>query len=134
MVKVLGGKVERSEKGWGVGIKKTDILNKKKWMKPFLNSYNVLVSHKDQVSKIPPDAEILAANEHCSASMIQVGSHFLGIQGHPEFSKDYSKTLMQSRLHLIEEEKVVEAVESFSNLLNTKTLVSWIIQFIKNHE
>lgn len=43
----LGGLVEKSDKGWGLGVTCANVLQKKTWMKPNLISVKLVVSHQD---------------------------------------------------------------------------------------
>lgn len=42
----------------------------------------------NQVRKLPPKAEVLAWSEKTGVEMFKYGDHILGIQGHPEYSRD----------------------------------------------
>ena len=49
----LGGKCEVSEKGWGLGVRKTTIRTQKSWMQPAADSLALLYSHMDQIITLP---------------------------------------------------------------------------------
>ena len=51
-----------------------------------------------QVSKVPPLGEILASSPNTPVEIFCVGDTALGIQGHPEFSKDVVEDLLRSRV------------------------------------
>ena len=48
MAQALGGRVEKSHKGWSVGLHRYDVLNSAPWMER-AETINVPVSHQDQV-------------------------------------------------------------------------------------
>jgi GMP synthase-like glutamine amidotransferase len=52
----------------------------------------------DQVSELPPGAELLASSEQTGIEMYSVGEHTLAIQGHPEFLDDVVDDLLEGRL------------------------------------
>jgi GMP synthase-like glutamine amidotransferase len=131
IAEALDGKCEMAPNGWGVGIKTVRIISKKPWMKPELDSYNLIVSHLDQVSCLPSGAEILGTNEHCPNAMYAVGDHFLGIQGHPEFTTPYADALVLSRIEKIGQPAVDEARESLSNEVHADILTTWIETFFR---
>jgi GMP synthase-like glutamine amidotransferase len=125
IAKALGGKVVKSDRGWGVGAKEV-IVREDLELGP---SYTVLTSHQDQIDSLPPGAEILGWNEHCPISMLGVGENMIGIQGHPEFDSAYSKALMESRRgSLIPEETVDEGMSSLDREIDGDPLVEWILQ------
>lgn len=45
---LLGGKAERAEQGWGVGVHSYRLENKPEWMSPSLDELQLLISHQDQ--------------------------------------------------------------------------------------
>lgn len=127
----LGGKVGRSERGWGVGVKVVDVVGAEPWMGADDGPYAVLNSHADQVSELPPGAEVLGGNEHCPVSLMRVGERMLGIQGHPEFVAEYSATLMRARRGVIIPEEVVDAgLATLGTPADSERLADWIVRFV----
>jgi len=127
----LGGRCEKSDRGWGIGVKAVKIYQKKDWMKPKQNSYRLIVSHQDQISKLPENSEVLGGNEHCPLSMITVGNHFLGIQAHPEFTPAYSRRLMQSRIDRIGLKAVQEAEKILQDKTDEAVVAQWMANFFR---
>ncbi len=96
----LGGEVIKSEKGWGVGVSAHNIVRRPQWLHTnhkHPNSISLLVSHQDQVISLPEHSDLIASSEFCPNAMFCVRNYFLGIQGHPEFNKSFSRGLMQHR-------------------------------------
>lgn len=54
--------------------------------------------HLFQVSAIPPEAVVLASSEKTKFEMFAIGDQILGIQSHPEFSKDVMMDIIQNQL------------------------------------
>ena len=131
IAQALGGTVEKSDKGWGIGVTKSKIIKKQPWMKPHLNSVNLVVSHQDQVIKLPKNAEVLMGNQFCPYYMIQIDKRFLGIQGHPEFSRDYSKALMLSRKDRIPKSTLDKGIKSLNETPDDLVVMQWILWFLK---
>ncbi|MCL1050152.1 GMP synthase [Shewanella abyssi] len=131
MVKALGGKVVKSPKGWGVGVATSTITQHKPWMDNAVAAVSLLVNHQDQVSQLPADTEIIAASDFCPFYMVQINSHFLGIQGHPEFSKRYSEDLMNARRDRIPHQRVEIGIESLSLPVDGKLVTRWIVNFLQ---
>lgn len=126
----LGGKVEKSHEGWMVGVKQTDIIKREPWMKPGRSHCMVISSHQDQIVKLPPKAEVIGHSKGCRYSMITLGDHFVGFQGHPEFRKAYAIPLMESRRGLIDGEVVEAAKRSFEISPDHELLGTWIYNFL----
>ncbi|MFN3984990.1 MAG: type 1 glutamine amidotransferase [Rhodocyclaceae bacterium] len=131
MAVALGGEVRKSDKGWGVGMSFNEIVARKPWMEPYQPSLDLVVSHQDQVTRLPPDAEILARSAFCPYYMVQYGNHFLGVQGHPEFCKSYSCDLMQARRGIIPEARIREGLASLSAEVDDRLMMRWILRFLR---
>lgn len=125
-----GGKVLKSELGWCVGIHNFRVLQEKDWMQPPLATIHVLMMCQDQVSQLPPDTQVLAQGTNCPYGIIQKGTHMLGIQGHPEFSKAYDRQLMEDRVERMGKEIVGPGLESLKQDLHTAFFSSWITRFL----
>lgn len=97
MATALGGRVEKSHKGWGVGVHKYRILDPLAF--PSLNSSPVQLqcSHQDQVVDLPKGAKQILESEFCPNAGMKVGDHFFSIQPHPEFCRDFAEYLLRSR-------------------------------------
>ncbi len=132
IAEAIGGKCTRAENGWGVGIKNVRIISKKPWMQPELDSYNLIVSHRDQVCELPGGSEVLGTNEHCPTSMFMVDEHFLGIQGHPEFTAPYAEALLLSRVEKIGRSMVEEARKTLQEKADSEIITRWIVNFFRS--
>jgi len=131
IAKVLGGEVALSNKGWGVGVAKSLVHVNKKWMLPQQKQINLVVSHQEQISRLPPEAEVVMGNDFCPYAMIQVGDHCLGLQGHPEFTRTYCDALMHSRKGLIAKETFCQGIKSLSLSVDERLIMTWLLNFLK---
>ncbi|WP_133130274.1 glutamine amidotransferase-related protein [Legionella yabuuchiae] len=129
IAKALGGKVVTSRKGWGVGVSANTILMKKAWMLPEFQEINLLVSHQDQVVELPKGFEVIAFNEHCPIYMTQLENHFLTIQGHPEFSKTYTKALIEKRKTVLAD-AYAPGLTSLELDVHNTIVSRWVINFL----
>jgi GMP synthase (glutamine-hydrolysing) len=127
----LGGRVARSGRGWGVGIKQVAVTRREPWMDPPATSFRVLNSHADQVETLPPGGRVLGGNDHCPVSLLAMDDHLLGIQGHPEFDPAYSRALMESRRGTLIPDRVVdEALAGLDAPPDRELLAGWIRSFL----
>lgn len=129
LVRALGGEVELSERGWAVGINTNQIDVKKAWMDPARESLKLVVSHKDQVCKLPQGFEVLASSSFCPYYMLQYGEHMMSIQGHPEFSKAYSNALMDKRAATIPAQCIRDGKASLAEDADDLLTMRWIANF-----
>jgi len=126
----LGGVTQPASVGWGVGVHTSEVINKKNYMVPTLQNISAIVSHKDQVTKLPEGAQLLATSEFCPNSMFQIQDHILTFQGHPEFCKSYSKALMDMRQEVLGDAVYTSGIKSLEQNIQGEALAQWIIQFI----
>jgi len=129
IAKALGGRVEHSDRGWGVGVHEVTIHHPEPWMIPTARSFRIVLSHQDQVTELPPNAEVLASTPHCPISLFRCGT-LIGIQGHPEFSIPYAGALMESRAGIIPAETRKQAFESFAQEPDYTLLTSWMVHYL----
>lgn len=131
MAEALGGKCEKSDRGWGVGVKEVVIRKKMPWMQPALDSYRLIVSHADQITKVPENGRVLGGNAHCPCSIYMVGENFLGIQAHPEFSADFEKDILEVRRDRIGQAAIDAALPTLTEKTDEADVTRWIVEFFK---
>jgi GMP synthase-like glutamine amidotransferase len=130
IAKAIGGKVENSDKGWGVGVREFSISPKVTWMEePKLETCSLLFSHQDQVLELPKEATILGQDDFCKIQMYSVGEHIFSIQGHPEFTIDYAKERYDSRKDKITSTVYEKAISSLSVPTDEVVIGQWIANF-----
>jgi len=130
IAQALGGKVQQSEKGWGVGASLRHVYQKKSWMGKAEDSYRILVSHQDQVTQVPPGAERIAGNDFCPNASFQVGKHILSFQGHPEFEPNYLRQLIEGRREIIGPTRADQALKSLQEKTDHQQIARWIVGFL----
>ena len=97
LAQALGGQVVKSDKGWGVGIRKVDVVETTNWMSKENDTLDLIYVHQDQVITLPDDAVLLAGDAFCPNAAYAISSHVFSVQGHPEFDKDYVHELLAIR-------------------------------------
>ena len=95
VAQALGGKTEKSPKGWGVGLQKYAFSRSPDWHDQGEAGFHILASHQDQV-ELAEGAEVLAGSDFCENAVCQLGDYILTFQGHPEFVPAYSREIMNS--------------------------------------
>ncbi|HEV7380414.1 MAG TPA: amidotransferase [Dyadobacter sp.] len=126
----LGGKVKKSARGWCVGIHTLKLLEEESWMQPCQGELNLLMMCQDQVLQLPPDSKLLASADDCPNAMFLVGDKMLGIQAHPEFSRQYNKGLMELRVERIGAEKVQQGIASLDQHSDELIFAEWVHKFV----
>ncbi|KAL3617329.1 hypothetical protein CASFOL_038874 [Castilleja foliolosa] len=87
--RALGGKVGRASAGWDIGITKVRLFPSPIFTSIKMpDSLSIIECHRDEVWELPPEVEVLAWSDKTGIEMFKYGDHMMGIQGHPEYSKD----------------------------------------------
>ena len=128
LAEALGGKVEKAEQGWGIGVHRVNVIKREDWMQPKREACGVQYSHQDQVVQLPENSVLLGESGHCPVAMFRVGETMLGIQGHPEFPAAYVEALVRGRTELIGAEKVNAA--NFHAPTDEAILTNWLARFL----
>ena len=104
LCKSLGGKVGKACTGWDIGLREVKIV-KDMSVPSFLedldeipSSLSIIECHQDEVWEVPMGAEVIAFSDKTGVEMFAIGQHILGIQGHPEYTKDILYNLIDRLL------------------------------------
>jgi GMP synthase (glutamine-hydrolysing) len=127
----LGGNVAPAPVGWQVGVKEVRVGSVEPWMAPPADSFRIIHFNADQILASPDRLRVLGSSDDVPVSVVAVGDHFLGFQGHPEFVAAYSAVLMEARRGVLIPEVVVDSgLSSLSEMIDTRLLSDWITRFI----
>ncbi len=130
MAQAFGGHVAKSDKGWGVGLHRYDVLAQEPWMFPRAASIAIPVSHQDQVLTPPADARVIAASEFTPYAGL-AWDDAMSFQCHPEFQPEYAAALVESRRgSRIPETLADEALASLAKANDRAVLTAWIRAFL----
>ncbi|MDO2949589.1 glutamine amidotransferase-related protein [Aeromonas simiae] len=130
IAQALGGAVNKSAKGWGLGVATNPVLASQPWMVPGSEQIRILASHQDQVETLPPGALRLAGNDFCPNFMFQRGEHVVAIQGHPEFSVEYDRALIEKRRASLGEARYQACLATLESGVDSTLVLRWLLQFL----
>jgi GMP synthase-like glutamine amidotransferase len=126
----FGGETARADTGWCVGVHDTRVLAPQPWMQPVAGRFGLLSSHRDQVQRLPADAEPFAASERCPYAGFVIGRQVLTFQGHPEFTKPYAADLMRLREEVLGPEVFAQGMASLEQETDSALVARWILNFV----
>ena len=86
--------------------------------------------HQDQVTRLPENSVLLGRSEHCPIAAFRVGETMFGVQAHPEFTHEYSATLLTDRIERIGAERVQAARESLLHATDEGVFTQWVAAFL----
>lgn len=131
IAQALGGETRKSAKGWGIGVHTYEVQQAPEWMSEPRAQFSLLVIHQDQISILPPGAQVIASSDFCPYALVQLGDHILTMQAHPEFTKSYSSSLMALRKDIFGDELVGKGLESLHSDIQSGTVAKWMLEFLK---
>lgn len=129
LAQALGGLVEKSDKGWGVGIRKVDVVKTTNWMTKAEDTIDLIYVHQDQVVQLPDEAICLAGDDFCPNAAFVMGDHVFAMQGHPEFDKEYVHELLAIRGDDMGKNVAQKASESLADDHQGALVGQWIYNF-----
>lgn len=131
MAQALGGRVEKSERGWGVGLHRYDVRSVEPWMEPPLRTVAIPVSHQDQVVEPPPGARVILGSPFTPFAGLAWDDDAVSLQGHPEFTPAYAADLTAGRRERIGAALVDEALDSLTLPDDRRSVGAWLRRFIE---
>ncbi len=127
----LDGEVKQHDRGWGVGVRDFDLIASAPWMEGEQKRLSLLFSHQDQVTKLPQGAIHLATDAFCTYQMYRIGQHIFCMQGHPEFTKEFSRSRMEASLEIIGADTFEKGMTSLEKSTDHLLIGRWINSFFK---
>lgn len=128
MAQAYGGRVEKSGKGWGIGLSTYDILHREPWMDDAA-TVSIPASHQDQVVEQPPGTEAIAASAFTPfAGLAWRHRAAISFQFHPEFEPDYAKALIEIRRDRLPDPDAAIATLDHPN--DNRRVGGWIRTFL----
>ena len=129
LAQALGGRVEKSTKGWGVGIRKVNVVKTTNYMEEGSDTIDLIYVHQDQVLDLPENAVHLAGDEFCPNAAYAIGDTVFSVQGHPEFDKGYVHELLAIRGKDMGAETCKQASASLAGDHEGIRVGKWIMAF-----
>lgn len=130
LAQALGGKVERAEVGWRIGVQEYETTEPLPWLNG-TRAYTLIASHQDQVVEPPADATVWSRGDAVPIAGMRVGPRAWSVQGHPEFTPGVAETIYRSRVEKFGTEAVEAAVESLARPLDNRRIAEAIVDTIR---
>ena len=129
MAEALGGRVEKSDKGWGAGLHRYDIVRQDAWMDG-VEAIAIPASHQDQVVIRPPATDVIAASAFTPlAGLAWTDRPAISFQFHPEFSPALAKALIELRYDVVPDSDT--AIASLDAPNDNARVGGWIRRFLQ---
>lgn len=132
MAEAFGGRVEKSDKGFAIGLHRYDVLECEPWMDA-VAAFALPASHQDQVVEKPPHARVVAASDFTPfAALAYDDQPAISFQGHPEFDPAFAEALIEARRgSRLDDAKADAGVQSLREPNDRLAVGRWIVRFLE---
>ena len=130
MAEAFGGRVEKSQRGWGIGLHSYEVQGRADWMDD-APRFAIPVSHQDQIVEPPPAARILAGSPFNPYGLLAYEDQAaISFQCHPEFSPAFAKALIEERRERLP--RPDEGIASLDRPNDRERVADWIRRFLES--
>lgn len=127
LAQALGGVVEKSERGLGVGLMEYEFIG----ADGARTTHKLYAWHQDQVIKAPPGAQVVATSDFCPIAGLRYGDQAISFQPHPEFSAAYMRALVEARTGTsLTQQQAEEALGSLKQKDDSQRVAQLFEQFM----
>ncbi|HSH10424.1 MAG TPA: type 1 glutamine amidotransferase [Ilumatobacter sp.] len=128
IAQALGGRVEKSAGGWGVGARAYDVVRPLPHFDG--DTITLLASHQDQVVELPSEATVWSSSDYCPVAGFTIGERLVTVQGHPEYTPALVAALYESRRARIGDDAVDAALASLTAPLSNDAFADAVVHLI----
>lgn len=132
----FGGRVEKSARGWGLGLHTYRVAARASWMDD-VTEIAVPAIHQDQVLEPPPGTRTIAGNAFTPHGVLEYRDRrAISFQVHPEFEADYARALIAGHSPAVPHEPAARAaaLASLERTHDGPRLGGWIRRFLEAGE
>lgn len=131
----LGGTVEKTDSGWGIGVQKYHLRETPEWAPgagddQSVDGFRLIALHQDQVTRPAPDTRVLAGNDFCPLGITTIGDNVFTIQAHPEMTRKLARTIYEEQRQKQGDTPTDAAVKSLETDIDDDLAGHWIMAFI----
>lgn len=127
----LGGQVQRNPSGWRLGIATTQFNREKSYMQPSALHLDLYAAHNEQVTELPPGAELLGGDAFCPFASFAIGRHVFTTEYHPEFTADFVGGLVDELTGKLSPDLIAGARRDLSRPAHGALFAQWMVQFME---
>ncbi len=124
LAQALGGKVEKFDGGWSVGVEDYAIDG-------VGDDVQVVAWHQDQVTEPPEAAEVVGSSPFCRYAALAYGDRAWSIQPHPEFSGEFMADLIKARGSILPKAIAERGAASRDRATSSERVAEYIKAFLK---
>lgn len=122
IAKALGGKVETNPGGWVFGLAETTLEGQ---------PIRLYAAHVEQVTALPPGAQVLGGNAECPVGAYRIGDHVLTTQYHPEITPEFAAALVEEYADKLPPKVAATAQASLAQQADRDRIAARIVAFFE---
>lgn len=127
----LGGRVEKSPLGWGIGVQRYHLHETPAWAPEGpRDAFDLIALHQDQVTRPAPGTQVLGGNDFCPVAISTIGDNVFTIQAHPEMTRVLARDIYEDQRERQGEEPTRRALHSLQGPIDDGPAARWILAFI----
>lgn len=133
---VLGGKVERANQGWNIGVQRYGLHHRPAWApgnEP-RDAFRFIAFHQDQVITPAPGTRVIAGNSSCPLCVTTIGDNVFTIQAHPEMTRKLARDIYEDQRVVHGDDLTDQAVASLTGDIDDQLAARWILSFISHRK
>lgn len=131
LAQAFGGKVAKSDRGWGLGLQRYQIAPPQDWLSAE-DELRLIAMHQDQVLAPPPGAQVFARNAFCPVAGFRLGARVMGLQGHPEFTPAFARRLYEERAHRLTPDGLAQAQASLQEEPGAHAIAADVVGWMRS--
>ncbi|MEJ2670337.1 MAG: hypothetical protein P8176_03030 [Gammaproteobacteria bacterium] len=138
IAQALGGQVQRSDRGWGVGVRTFQFIHSPPWHTAdaaappsWMQHCSLIFSHQDQVTALPAGATRYATDAFCPIQSFGVDRRVFTLQGHPEITAAFARERLRARQALMAAHTVERAWASLDQAVHDDEVGDLIVRFFE---
>lgn len=134
MAQAFGGAVAKSDRGWAIGRKIHRVTAEGRSHVPDLDQIASLSFHQDQVTRVPPGAQVVLGNDHSPHGGLAYSFAALSVQFHPEFAPAYVASLLDGPgFETIPPAVIEDCRRSLDQALDNAAVAGAFARFYRRH-
>lgn len=135
IAEALGGKAAPNPQGWEIGNTEV-VLTQEGLTDPLFEGFpercEVIQSHQDYVLALPPDAVLLASNDHSRVQAYGLGDSLRAVQFHPEMDACHLRYILPPRRDRIRMSCGLDVEELMTKVHDTPQVKRVFDNFLRN--
>lgn len=130
IAKALGGTVGANPGAFVLGTAETEVVAPAPWMAP-VASFRLAAAHGEQVTVLPPGAEVVGRTPGCPAAAYRIGDRVFATQYHPEMTPEFLAALVEEFAPHFPAEVGQAARDSLALGTEGPRFAEWIARFFE---